>query len=49
MKRTKSDKVLTTPEAMISVVELIHLPGIEGSQIFSRGMHWRMADVMQVT
>ena len=49
MKRTKSEKILTTPEAMISVVELIRLPGIEGFQIFSRGIHWRMADIMQVT
>ena len=49
MKRIKSDKALTTAELTSSAGELIHLPGLKGFQIFSRGIHWRMRDIMQAT
>ena len=49
MRIIKSDKVLIAAELIISTGTLIHLPGIEGCRIFSRGIHWRMRSMMQAT
>lgn len=49
MRIIKSDKVLITAELIISAGALIHLPGIVGFQIFSRGIHWRMRSMMKAT
>ena len=49
IKSTKSDMMFTTAEVMIAAAELIHVPGTEGFQIFSRGMHSRAPTTMQAT